>query len=851
MNNFLGLSEKGASEILKRDGYNELPTQKRQSNLSILFHILSEPMFLLLSVSGTIYLFMGELKDALVLLISIFVVVGITFYQERKTEKTLDALRSISSPRALVLRDGKHRIISGREVVRGDIIILREGDRIPADAYVLSCQNLSVDEALLTGESVPVRKSIWDGERKHQRPGGDDLPFVYSGTLVVSGRGMAQVYSTSLSTEMGKIGKSLETIKTEVSLLHKETGKIVRLMGIIGLFLCVLVVVLYIYLKGNVIGGLLTGLTLSMAILPEEFPVVLVIFLSLGAWRISKRKVLTRHFAAIETLGAATVLCTDKTGTLTLNKMELTSLYTHGSYYEVSNFASTELPHKFMTLLEYGILASQKDAFDPIEKELNKMGELYLDNSKYLHNNWQLVKEYPLSRHLLALSHAWKRPGIHGVTIATKGAPEAIIKLCRMSHEEKSKLLLRVKEMSVKGLRVLGVAKASSLSEELPNKQQDFEYEFVGLFGFIDPPRSTAHDSVKEAYEAGMRVIVVTGDYPGTASFIARKIGILNPDSYITGDELMKMDILELREKIKTINIFARVMPEQKLAIVNALKANGEIVAMTGDGVNDAPALKSAHIGIAMGKRGTDVAREASSLVLLNDDFSAIVSAVRLGRRIFNNLKRAMGYIMAVHVPIAGMSLLPLIFNMPIVLFPAHIAFMELIIDPACSTVFEAEKEDEGIMSRPPRNLHKPMFGAKTVMISLLQGFGILLVTFALFVLSTKFGKSELEARSFAFTSLVLSNLMLIVVNLSWNQSIYQILRSGNRTLLIVVVGAILSLLVVLYMPFFSDLFHMAPLNMFDFLLVGIMAGLSLAWFEILKVFRNTPLMVKVKTYLT
>lgn len=845
----LGLSDIEALERLKIDGYNELPTQKKQSWFLILFHIFSEPMFMLLSVSGTIYLFMGELRDALVLLFSIFVVVGITFYQERKTEKTLEALRSISSPRALVIRDGKHKIISGREVVRGDVIILREGDRIPADAVVLSCENLSVDEALLTGESVPVRKVVWDQKREHQRPGGDDLPFVYSGTLVVSGRGIARVNSTSLNTEMGKIGKSLEIIKTEDSLLHKETGKIVRFMGMIGACLCALVVVLYIYLKGNVIGGLLAGLTLSMAILPEEFPVVLVIFLSLGAWRISKRKVLTRHFAAIETLGAATVLCTDKTGTLTLNKMELTTLHAQGSYLEIGSFASTKMPHKFMTLLEYGILASQKDAFDPIEKELNKMGELYLSNANYLHDNWKLAKEYPLSKELLTLTHVWKRPGLDDYCIASKGAPEAIMKICHMSQQDKASILLQVKEMSSRGLRVLGVARALFAKNELPDNQHGFEYEFVGLLGFIDPPRATVHDSVKEAYEAGIRVIVVTGDYPGTASFIAKKIGIINPEEFITGDQLLKMNIAELREKIKTINIFARVMPEQKLAIVNALKANGEIVAMTGDGVNDAPALKAAHIGIAMGKRGTDVAREASSLVLLNDDFSAIVSAVRLGRRIFDNLKRAMGYIVAVHVPIAGMSLLPLVFNMPIVLFPAHIAFMELIIDPACSTVFEAEKEDDGIMSRPPRNLHKPMLGGKTVIIDVLQGFGILLVTFALFALSMRFGKSELEARSFAFTSLVLSNLMLIIVNLSWNQSIYQILKSGNRTLMFVVGGAIISLLAVLYIPLFSDLFHLTPLKMFDFLLVGIVASLSLAWFEILKLFRNTKLMVRVKEY--
>jgi Ca2+-transporting ATPase len=838
-NNITGLTEQEAQRKLQTDGFNELPTQKKQNGLKILFRVLSEPMLLLLIGSGVIYLLMGESKDAMMLLSFVFVVIGITFYQERKTEKTLEALRNLSSPRALVIREGKQIRIPGREVVREDIIIIREGDRVPADAMVLSCENLSVDESLLTGESVPVRKTPWNGKDKTQRPGGDDLPFVYSGSLVVSGRGIARVYLTGLQTELGKIGKSLENIKEEETLLHKETAKIVRTVAIVGIALCGFVVLIYALTKGSLIQGLLAGLSLSMAMLPEEFPIVLLIFLTLGAWRISKRKVLTRRAAAIETLGAATVLCTDKTGTLTLNKMELTSLYADGSFYEVSKFASTDLPEKFRVLLEYGILASQKDSFDPMEKDINKIGGMYLANSKQLHTKWNLIKEYPLSKDLLTLSHVWKDPENKNFIIASKGAPEAILNLCHINSDEKEKLLEKVMEMSEKGLRVLAGAEAVFSKSELPKKQHDFDFKFTGLFGFIDPPRSTAEGAVKEAYESGMRVIVITGDYPGTAQFIAKKIGIKNPENFITGEELEKMDHLELREKIKTINIFARVVPEQKLAIVNALKANGEIVAMTGDGVNDAPALKAAHIGIAMGERGTDVAREASALVLLNDDFSSIVAAVRLGRRVYDNLKRAMGYILAVHVPIAGMTILPLIFNFPPVLLPAHIAFLELIIDPACSTVFESEEEDVEIMKRPPRNLHQPMFNIKIVSINLLQGVGILLATFVLYLFVIKSGRGELEARSFAFVSLVLANLFLIIVNLSWSKNIYQILLSANKILFVVIAGAFLSLVVVLYTPFFSNLFHLGPLHFVDFLTIGAVAFISLAWFEILKFVRS------------
>jgi len=837
-NNLQGLSQKEADRLLKTDGFNELPSQKKKGDFSIFLKILSEPMLILLVISGTIYFFLAETGDTIMILSFVFLIIGITFYQERKTEKTLEVLKKLSSPRALVIRDSEQKRITGREVVKGDIIIIHEGDRVPADAVVLSCENLSIDESLLTGESIPVRKIEWDKKAKKQKPGGDDLPFVYSGSMVASGRGIIKVISIGLNTEIGKIGKSLESIKEEDTLLHKETDKIVRLFAVVGIAFCGLVVLLYVIIKGNIMQGLLAGITLSMAMLPEEFPVVLLIFLTLGAWRISRRKVLTRRSAAIETLGAATVLCADKTGTLTLNKMELTSLYSTGSFYELSNLASTDLPEKFKTLLEYGVLASQKDLFDPLEKELNKMAGLYIKDIDKTYDNFDLVKEYPLSKKLLALSHVWQSFDKKKIIVASKGAPESVLELCHISGDEKKETLEKVKKMSEKGMRVLGVAKAVFSGDDLPDNQHDFKFEFVGLLGFVDLIRPTAPNAVKEAYEAGIRVIMITGDYPGTAQFIAQQVGIKNYEKYLTGEDLERMNHLELREEIKTVNIFARIAPEQKLLIVNALKANNEIVAMTGDGVNDAPALKAAHIGIAMGERGTDVAREASSLVLLNDDFSSIVVAVRLGRRIYDNLKRAMGYILAVHVPIAGMSILPLIFNMPIVLLPAHIAFLELIIDPACSTVFEAEKEDKDIMKRPPRNLHQKIFNLKTVLISLLQGLGVLVASFVLFIFAVNSGMGEAESRSFAFASLVLANLMLIIINLSWSKNIYKIIFSANKILIIILAYTILCLFAVLYIPFFANLFHLAPLSLKDFMLVGIATFLSLIWFEFLKLFK-------------
>lgn len=839
---YKGLTTEEANLRLAKYGYNELPSQKKQTFISVVFRVVREPMLLLLISSGVLYLFMGEMKDTIMLLSCVFVVIGITVYQERKTEKTLNVLKNLSSPRALVIRDGKQYRIFGREVVREDLITLREGDRIPADAVILSCENLAIDESLLTGESVPVRKSIWDGKSKIQRPGGDDIPFVFSGTMVVSGRGIGRVLAIGRDTQMGKIGKSLESIKDEDTLLQKETSRIVRVFAVIGIMLCGLVVLVYTLVKGNILGGFLAGLTLSMSMLPEEFPVVLMIFLTLGAWRISKRKVLTRKPVAIETLGAATVLCTDKTGTLTLNKMELTSLYCNGSYYEVSDFASTPLPEKFHTLLEYGVLASQKDPFDPIEKELNKMEALYLrgEHARYVY--WNLIKEYPLSKELLALTHVWQSPDQKKYIVASKGAPETILNMCHVSSSEREDILRKATDMSKRGLRVLGAARATFTKSELPGNQHDFKFEFAGLFGFIDPPRSDAPQAIKECYGAGIRVIMITGDYPGTAEFVAKSIGLKNPDVVMTGEELEKMDHQILRERIKNTNVFARIMPEQKLLIVNALKANQEIVAMTGDGVNDAPALKSAHIGIAMGERGTDVAREASALVLLNDDFSSIVAAVRLGRRIFNNLQRAMGYILAVHVPIAGMSLLPLLFNLPPILLPAHIAFLELIIDPACSTVFESGKEDRDIMELPPRNLHTPMFNKGIVVINVFQGLGVLIACFLMYWFVMQSGKGELAARSFAFTSLIIANLLLIITNLSWKQSIFETLRRPNKALLFVLVAATLCLLGILYIPFFADLFYVTSLHLQDFILVGIVVIATFLWFEGLKIlYKSKP----------
>jgi len=836
-----GLSSQEVAERIRTNGYNELPSAKKRNVVRILLSVLKEPMLLLLLGSGVIYLLIGKAEDAYMLLTFVVVVIGITFYQERKTEHALDALKNLSSPRALVIRDGKQIRIAGREVVVGDYIILREGDRVPSDATMIESTNLLIDESLLTGESVPVRKIEWDHKAKLTRPGGEDLPFIFSGTLVTGGRGVACVTTTGMQTEIGKIGKSLDSIEEEDSLLQKEMGGIIRIFAVAGIILCALVVVVYGATRGNWLEGFLLGLTLSMAMLPEEFSVVLLVFMTLGAWRMASRSVLTRKTPSLETLGAVTVLCVDKTGTITMNKMQLDGMVESHSYFDVQK--NKHLPEALHPLAEYAVLSSQKDPFDPIEKEIKLKGDMLLADTEHIHHNWHLVREYPLSKELLAVSHVWESPNKSSYVIAAKGAPETIIDLCHLQGSESQKIQEDIKIMSGKGLRVIGVAKALFEKKSLPAIQHDFPFEFVGLLGFADPVRSTVKQSVAECYGAGVRVIMITGDYSGTAQYIADEIGLKNADKYITGQQLADMTPQELQKRIREVNIFARVVPEQKLMIVNALKANGEIVAMTGDGVNDAPALKSSHIGIAMGERGTDVARETADLVLLNDDFSSITQAVRLGRRIFDNLQKAIAYIFAVHLPIAGMSLLPVLFRLPTVLFPAHIAFLELIIDPACSIVFEAEKEEKNVMLRPPRDLKKPLFDRSTFLLSLLQGVSILLSVIAIYLFTLSKNGGENEARSIAFVTIVLGNLVLIVTNLSKTENVLQILQNKNKSLYYVLAGTILFLAMVLYVPFLRNLFHFSLLHSNDIMLGVGLALLNLLWFESLKKIRaRTPI---------
>jgi P-type Ca2+ transporter type 2C len=808
-----GLTEAEAQARLRAEGFNDLPRTEHRTFLRILADVLREPMFALLLGAGAIYLALGDLTEALMLLVFATISVSITVVQEVRSERVLEALRDMTSPRALVIRDGVRRRIPGREVVRGDAIVLLEGDRVPADAILAAASNLLIDESLLTGEAVPVRKSagLEGAAAAMGRPGGEDLPFVFSGTLVVAGDGVAVVRSTGAASEIGRIGQALGRIVPEPPRLQRQTRQLVRNFAVVGLAVSLLAVLLYGLQRGDWLQAILGGIALGMSMLPEEFPLVLTAFMVMGARRLSQARVLTRRSAAIEMLGSATVLCTDKTGTLTENRMTIAAL-------------RTAAPRSNTRLVETALLASARESFDPMERAIKAQAEKQTGDTESIYAGLELVRQYGLRPELLAMTNVWRRT--REIVVCAKGAPEAIGSLCRLDAKRRAWLQKSVDEMAEEGVRVLGVARAIHQGPGLPETQPGFAFEFLGLIGFADPLRANVPDAVRECRSAGVRVLMITGDYPATAQATANRAG-LDAAQAISGEELARLDDAGLAERLRTANVFARIMPEQKLRIVEALKAGGEVVAMTGDGVNDAPALKSAHIGIAMGGRGTDVAREASSIVLLDDDFGSIVRTIRLGRRIYDNLRKAMAYIVAVHVPIAGLALLPLLFGFPLILTPVHIAFLEMVIDPACSIVFEAEPDESDLMSRPPRSPESRILSARMAAWSVVQGTLALAAVAAVCAGGIAREMPETELRALVFVSLVLVNASLILTNRSFSSSLLLALLRPNASLWILLSGVAGLLAIALTWPPAMALFRFGPLHLDD-LGLSLLAGVAI-----------------------
>ncbi|MEQ1593731.1 MAG: cation-translocating P-type ATPase [Casimicrobium sp.] len=838
-----GLTSSQAVRLLAEHGHNALPNGNKRTLLKIIGETLREPMFLLLIAAGTLYLVFGDITEGLTLFGAVLATLGLTLYQEGKTERAIEALRDLTSPQARVIRDSEVQKIAGREVVAGDILLLAEGDRVAADAVVLVADNLQADESLLTGEPVPVRKSVASENTPTQgNPGGDDSPFVYSGTLIVQGQATARVTATGPRSAIGKIGQSMGELETERSPLQKQTAQLVRTLAILAFGMSFALVAIYGLLRGDWLQALLAGIALAMALLPEEYPVVMTIFPALGAWRLSKVKVLTRRINAIETLGATSVLCADKTGTLTENRMTVARLQTLDEMVEIDYASAAALPEFAHRLVEFTILASAVDPFDPMEKAFHRVGAHFLAGTEHIHTNWTLVHTYALTPKLRAMAQAWEAVDSDIHVVAAKGAPEAIIELCHLDKSTQEKISAQVDTMARSGLRVLAVAEARHQGETWPETERDFDFSFLGLVALADPIRAEIPAAIKECREAGVRVIMITGDYPATAHAIATQAGLSVGDAdVLSGDELALLSDAELQVRLKSTSVCARIAPEQKLRIVQALKADGEIVAMTGDGVNDAPALKAAHVGIAMGGRGTDVAREAASLVLLDDNFASIVRAIRLGRRIFDNLQKSMSYLLAVHIPIAGMALLPILLGWPIMLFPLHIAFLELIVDPACSLAFENEPAEADVMRRPPRSTTAKLFAGPTLMFALIQGLGALVAVAGAYWWGITH-MTELQARAFAFSTLVVANLALILSNRTKHGSLVASLRRPNRTLWMVAAGTIALLALAIEVPALSALLRFdTPTPMALLAVVGL--GVACAvWFEVVRWARKPAL---------
>lgn len=822
-----GLSQQDAKKLLAKYGYNELPDREKRNIAKVILGIITEPMIFLLLAAVTVYFVLGDTNEAIVLGISVVVVVALELYQDMKTERALAALRQLSSPNCTVVRDGTRLTIASRELVVGDILVVAEGGRVAADCRLVEASNVVADESLLTGESIPVDKTN-DPTNKSG--------VLYSGTMVVKGHGLAKVIATGVSTEIGKIGTSLNAIKPEKTLLQKEISKIVKVIAIFAVSACVLLALLFWLLRGDLLQGFLAGLTLAISTLPEEFPVVLTVFMAFGAWRLAESNVLTRKNRTIETLGSATVLCTDKTGTLTENRMEIQQVTNaHGETVSIKRA-------EYQEVVWYGVLASQKNPFDPMEEAFISRASEIGDKAK-IYDNKDILKEYPLEPGNLSVVHVWGGERSEAPLVAVKGAPEAVFKLCRLSKDEVAILDKKVAEMARSGLRVLGVGKAVVSAEKgsvLPENREEYDYTFLGLVALADPIRREAAPAVALCREAGVRVIMVTGDYAETARHIGQKIG-LDSGYVLTGDELRAMSKEQQSEAVKNVSIFSRVRPEDKLVIVNALKNAGEVVAMTGDGVNDAPALKASHIGIAMGRRGTDVAREAAAIVLLDDNFASIVKGVRLGRRIFTNLQKAIAYLLIVHLPIIALSLLPVLFGWPLVLMPIHIVFLEFIIDPSCTLIFEAESEEPGSMKRPPRKLHAPMFNKAMVLHSVTVGLLVSVVIIAAYGAMLSMGWSEEKARSLTYLMVITANLFIILA-ISGGRAIRESYFSGNLKNPMFILTIVFSglLLAIYSLPAALELFKFAPITLIEAAVgVGMMLGVALISIPLRRLFHT------------
>lgn len=826
-----GLTTIEAKNLQLQYGKNELSAQKKESFIRKILRIISEPMFLLLLGAAVIYFILGEPRDGAIMLIFVVAIIGIDVAQEWKTDQTLNALKDLSSPQIMVLRDEKEIEIPSIDLVPGDWMMIQEGVKIPADGIILKASDLCVDESSLTGEA----EGVWKTVTASTEPSSDywRKDYCYAGTLVTQGSATVQVDKIGAATEYGKIGFHVSSVPEQPTPLEKQTSSLVKLCSGIAVFLFLLVTfVTYLNtpelpLSDKIITSILSGITLAMAMIPEEFPVILAVFLSMGAWRLAKKHSLVRKLSAVETLGAISILCVDKTGTITLNKMTVQEIWTPDDRND--NFIET-----------MG-LACEIDAYDPMEKAMLDYCEKMHVTKQHLFGG-SLISEYPFTSEQKMMGHVWYHDD--EIIIAAKGSPERILQLCACDTAQQKRAEEEIKKMSSQGLRVIAVASMKpKTKEKIPADLVSCKLILNGLVGLADPPRENIKRDIEKCTKAAIRVVMITGDNGITAASIAEKVGISNRGDIITGDMLNEMSDDELRRKVVNVSIFSRVIPEHKMRIVKAFKENGEVVAMTGDGVNDAPALKYADIGIAMGKRGSEVSREAADLILMDDNFSTIVDTIKDGRRIYDNIQKAVGYVFTIHIPIALASLLaPLlgILHASLLLLPLHVVLLELIIDPTCSIVLERLPAEDDIMDRLPRDPNAKLLTAKILLKSIVQGLVIFVASFGTyyFVLQNNYGNGDV-ARSMGLAIIMLANLLLVQVNGSSNELAIHTLRkyAQDKVVWAINIFTLLGLAVILYTPL-NQILALAPLSFEELSFVIGIAAVSVLWIEIIKLFR-------------
>ena len=821
-----GLTEEEVVELRKKYGTNEIISGKKENFFFKIIHIICEPMFLLLLIAATIYFILGEPRDGIIMLVFVIAIIMIDIIQEWKTDKTLSTLKNLSEPKIMVLRDGKKKEISSSELVPGDIMFIYEGVKIPADGYVIKSSGLRVDESSLTGES----DGVWKTNTKDASNDYWKKNYCYQGTLVIQGTGIIKVDKIGNETEYGKIGYNISQTKQSRTILQKQTDKLVKVCAIIAFGLFILVSLMTFFnlsnmaIKDRIIESILSGITLAMAMIPEEFPVVLTIFLSMGAWRLAKKNSLIKKLPAVETLGAVSVLCVDKTGTITKNQMEVVDV--------ISDKDKTELA-------EIMGLCCEEETYDPMEKAMFKYAKSLGIYKKDLFNG-KKIKEYPFSNDTKMMGCVWNRN--HKFILAVKGSPESVLNICNIDSKHLKQINDEISLMQAKGLRVIAIAKKElSSASDLKEKLEENTLEYIGIVGLIDPPKDSVIDDIKLCKRANVRVVMITGDNGITASAIAKSIGMDNYDNIITGDMLNKMSDKELQEKVRTVSIFSRVIPEHKMRIVKAFQANGEIVAMTGDGVNDAPALKQAEIGIAMGKRGSEVSREAADLVLMDDNFSTIVDTIEDGRRIYDNIKKAIGYIFVIHIPIALSSLVGPLLNIgleQLFLLPLHVVLLELIIDPTCSIVFERQPAETNIMDRKPRNISDNIVDKSILFKSILQGLIIFVASFGTYYYLLD--KDILLARTMGLLIIVLANVFLVLVNSSeYDYAISSIIKLSKDRVITIINLLLFGIIgIVLYTPI-NRVLKLTSLSLVNIIVVIVISFIAVFWYELVKIFKR------------